>query len=308
MKKKARRRKRKSGRESRQPQGPTPLDVLSTGPIAVPGNPPSCGEVTAIPTQGKDAHLGAIAYLAVLAYPDRKEWSKRDGFMKASKALLLKAAIKKGYPRKKIPREYSGFKKDAIKGTLRQGFRRINDRRMYAAEMARGMLFHNLRVGPFQIETDMPSLNRATIAVAKASGRTSADRKGWAGKFNPDRYPRLDLEKCSMLAKEPPPRTVRRRVWKETLPVLHFAMALLQRWKQLLADDMSETSLFWDPAWLPQAVFIAEPLRIGILPARFPTGERNVPAFDPDRTVQLVPAEGWDTLRASLSHPQQQSA
>ena len=48
------------------------------------------GEIIEIRTDGVWAHIGAIAYFAVLAYPKREEWPKRDEFIEAAKAWLAK--------------------------------------------------------------------------------------------------------------------------------------------------------------------------------------------------------------------------
>lgn len=273
--------------DPKEPQAPIPLDVLGTGPVQVPGSPPNQGETTAIPTLGKDAHLGAIAFLAVLAYPGRTdwEWEQRDAFVQAAKVLLLKAAIKKGYPRKGILPQYRSFKPEKMDGLLHKGFRRILHRRVPAGMAAGWLTLHGVAFGPLRIPSK-EILGGIPVGSMTIRAPNNVSRAMRAILRMLEKRDGTSLEPESALA------NLHHRVWAETLPVLHLASVVAYKVNELAAEG-KEKQLLFEPFWVPSAVFHAEALRVGILPAK-------IPSFEANRAVQLVPAEGWDTLLSSL--------
>src|ERR1700687_4933562 len=96
-------------------------------------------ETTYIPTEGPLAQLGAAAYLAVLAYPNQSEWPKRDGFIEAVKAILLKSWVKapgvsteRTKRRCAVREEYRQFPPEDIWGKFNQVEKRIKMLRLPA--------------------------------------------------------------------------------------------------------------------------------------------------------------------------------
>ena len=85
----------------------------------------AAAEIRYVPADGISAHYGVLVYYAVLAYPGRSEWPKRERFVRAAKAMLLKQYIALGGHRKMIFPSYRRFKNEKIQGILNQGFRRI---------------------------------------------------------------------------------------------------------------------------------------------------------------------------------------
>jgi GNAT superfamily N-acetyltransferase len=184
---------------------------------------PELGEQTAVPVGGDlaQAQMGAAMYLAVLAYPAHSEWPKRDEFIEAVKALLVKRARRRGYPRKLINHKYRRFKNEHIDGILNRAFRRISRRRLPAGQMA------------FWIICGAMS-KRTNITLNKLS-------YWWATRVWPG-FP--DAEAAD----------VKRRVWRETLPVLHLVM-VFPRGLILNGDGLG---LILNPSCLPGALRTAQ--------------------------------------------------
>jgi len=267
-------------------------------------------EVTSIPVTGVGAHVGAMAYFAVLAYPNRDGWSKRDKLVDALKAWLSKAYIAKGGDRRKILRKYKRLKNEAIEGTLSLAFYRIQALRLPAARMAYWKLIHGQIVGSVVKGT------RSTVLRLRAPKESE-----WANKFA-EEYPSWEptsLNECARLMafelenarrawgwhdhKDAAPlsqnpditiesasKNVLKRVWKATMPVLHLAMAFPK--KQEHPDILG---LIHDPSWLPSTLRYAEGLR-RMLP-------QFIHRYDSEKAIRLLPItyDAGDTLRRRVA-------
>jgi hypothetical protein len=78
---------------------------------------------------------------------------------------------------------------------------------------------------------------------------------------------------------------IKHRIWAESLPVLHLAIALYQRIETLGLDGSDDDKLLlllFRTDWLLPTLLYAESLRT-FLPSRIPT-------FHPDKAVRLLPA------------------
>lgn len=228
-------------------------------------------ETTHIPVKGDKAHLGAIAYLAVLAYPERAEWPKRDKFVEAAKAWLCKQYM---YRRERkraatnILPKYRSFKWEKIDGTLKQAFYRIEAWRLPAAMMADWVILEGKRVGPFVIrvrDSDRKyftpaSLNRAAERVGELLASQRQLQHARRGK-------EFGWERTSVM----------HRVWASTKPVLHLALAFPSR----KGKKIDPFRLVVDPSWLAQALVQAEATRL-ILP-------QLIPGFKIEKSIRLLP-------------------
>src|SRR5689334_19204204 len=93
-------------------------------------------EIRNVPIGGIHNHVGAIVYLAVLAYPAQRDWVKRDELAEAIRGHLGKAYIAQGGARRKILAKYRGMKNERIGGILSRATYRLETRRLPAANMA----------------------------------------------------------------------------------------------------------------------------------------------------------------------------
>ena len=253
-------------------------------------------ETTAIPVTGVEAHLGAMAYFAVLAYPTREEWPKRDEFVETAKALLSKKYIARGGDRRKILRKYSGMKNEKIDGTLSRAFYRIQALRLPAAQMAYWKIIHNTRFGPFirgthstVLKFKAPQEGEWAITFAEEypsweptslnecaklmAFQLENARRDWKWHNHRDVAP---LAQNPNITFEPASKNVLHRVWKATMPVLHLAMAFPKR-----QEEPDVIRLIHDPSWLPSTLRYAEEIR-SVLP-------QCIPSFDPATAIRLLP-------------------
>ena len=227
-------------------------------------------EVTDIPIDGVPAHLGAIAYLAVLAYPSREDWSKRNKLLDATKAWLIKDYyIPHGGDRTRIKVNYLTARPRDYHSTLAQAIYRIQAWRLPAAMMARWIMLHGVRVGPFVINVHNPKDKRwAPTGVSAAAERMAelldAQRSEWQHYRS-----RTDVGwECP---------NVLHRVWASTLPVLHLALAF-PFGKGQKTDPFL---LVHKPFWLGPALLHAELARQSL--------REQIPTFDPQKAVRLLP-------------------
>ena len=150
---------------------------------------PEAGEQTKIPVSGDlwQRAKGAAMYLAVLAYPAPEEWPKRDRFLKAAQAWILKSCPRgwAKHLRKWRPRD--------VKAVMNHAFWRIDSRREKAANIAKNLIVSAAWSG--QLESLLPS------SIREAFGAHSA----------------ADTELVA---------NAMHRVWAESLPILHLAAAL----------------------------------------------------------------------------------
>jgi hypothetical protein len=229
---------------------------------------PELGEQTAVPVGGDlaRAQMGAAMYLAVLAYPAHSEWPKRDQFIEAVKAGLLKEARRRGYPGKQIQKRYREFREKRINQILDRAYRRILRWRMPAGMAANWMLMDGARFGPAVLPGNIPV--RAIILHAPNSPRRAMQeiRKKVEQRDGAHR------EEDSALA------NLHHRVWANSLPVLHLVMPIAQR----LNSEDDPTKLIYDPSWVGGALRYAE-LLVEYLP-------HKIPSFNPRRMSMFLAA------------------
>lgn len=220
-------------------------------------------ETTTISVDGEFAQLGAMAFFAVLAYPE--SIAKRDEFIKACKAWLTKRAIVKGYPRSDFPDDIRRYPTRAIyeSGPITKAVSRIRGRRLPAAEMAEAILFSKIN-GEFKLTNRLNQFRTESVCHGQKYRRVKDIRSAvnsfaWrtVSKYGDPKSARMN---------------VRARVWNESEPVLHFALALrfminsgaLREY--YTADIVDLFKLLIRPAWLPDAVETAEMVRVHLLP------------------------------------------
>ncbi len=243
-------------------------------------------ETTCIPASGPLAYAGAIQYLAVLAYPSRTEWPKRDKFVKAMKSRLLLGAVKSGYPKKQVKAEYRDEWRR--KGGLRKfcaaanrAFDRIGTRRLPAVQMLRWILFHGFQI---KLQFDSPEGMRLKNLILKIgyNGLPDMDGKRFSLNKAAEYYNCADgwLRSAENIT------NIKHRVWAESLPVLHLAAALEGEIKRIMENppDLLHRPvldyLILHPSWVPRVLEQAEMLRLFVTPL---LAERGYQA------IQLLP-------------------
>ena len=164
-------------------------------------------EITEIPISGYEAHIGALKYLAVVAYPKKnKDFNfikKRDGFVKAGIAWMVKQDIKNGVKRKNYPKEFREYRYEKIDGAFDQVSNRLERRRMPAVQIMQAIIMHQ----PPMIQTWASSLTQAS----KKMHIFIHDKFGCRSNADPS---------------TPNFKDTRDSVFKESIPVLHLAWAL----------------------------------------------------------------------------------
>jgi hypothetical protein len=207
------------------------------------------GEEILIPVAGslRQRQLGAAEYLAVLAYPAEDEWCKRSEFMDAVNVWLLKKVIQPSWPRGRLPDKYRGYRPSKAKAVMDRGFWRIRSRRVKAAIMGYARLMDGWRMAPMEIAGRRFFL-RAPTSVKKDVARWKANLPCGVNKAakwiaGPDRK----VNKASSCPDSI--RNIKQRIWRESLHILHLAMAL--------PDGRTMQDLILNPTWvatsLPQA-------------------------------------------------------
>ncbi len=217
-----------------------------------------CGErceTIRVPVDGNSAIWGAALYIAFLAYPDLNGADKvaRHKFMEAVVAAYMRwlvierrnadipdLAEKLGIHNRNVPLWIRRMKKRTIMARFGRAFRRIETRRLQAAKMAFGMLF-------------APS--------AFARDKTGEPLKAPPGPNVPPRLIRAVewmQSSISTLNITYEYHNTKRRVWRESLPVVHLAMALPT---ELLLGKIEGARgvarLVFNPSWVAKAVWRA---------------------------------------------------
>jgi hypothetical protein len=187
---------------------------------------PELDEETGIPIIGPPwlRRKGATMYLAVLAYPATKDWKKRDKFMKAVRAWMLKAQ-----PRRWVKSEDKLRPRD-IRATMNRAFWRIDSRRLRAGEIALGL-----------IGNATGQRNPGLLAMRRLLG-------GRLDGF----FPRSVRQALGAVSAADTDRIANamHHVWAESLPVLHLAMAL--------PSGQIGRKLIIDPSWVAKSLHDAE--------------------------------------------------
>ena len=223
------------------------------------------GEQTAIPV-GKNlalARMGAAAYLAVVAYPDRVEWGKRDDFIEAVKSFLLKGSISQGCPRRWVKEKYRSFPNRRIDQTLDKAFRIIVRSRLPA-----GMIANWLMMDGARFEVPLLAGKPAIPMVLRAPNSVSRGMKAVL-ELVKKRDNRRNLAEDAALS------NLYHRVWKTSLPVLHLVVPITGRFREL-SDPVK---LVLDPSWVENSIRSSQWLW-AYLPQR-------IPSFCPETAIQL---------------------
>jgi hypothetical protein len=205
-------------------------------------------ETTQLPVSGHDAWLGAAGYLAIVAYPG--DLSARDRFVDAAKAWMI---------RKHAPKLLRASDVTPMVRWLR-------------AIRADGA-YNRLAMASKRIETRrMPAAHMArSMLFASVSARDRVSINGLAGGYAlPDRA------------------NIITRVWGETKPVLHLALALLVARERLGVDGVEVPNIgemiALGARWLPEATAQSEVWRCTL-----PRALRRS-CFDDGKAVQVLAA------------------
>lgn len=230
-------------------------------------------EVTEIPVSGPDAYYGAMAYLAVLAYPGTtaKDHAKRDQLIAAGIDWLYvyhrnNAGMHRVTPGRagKLPQSWATFqptmKNTKVLATLNRARQIILKRRLPCARLASDLvMIHHGR-----------DLRRQRSALQIRVGGEQTFTKRLAALGN-----EIGADSRTML-----------RYWRETLPVLHLAYAFFQHAPTPKPDDRQDLVMRCirdERLWLGKAVKAAESRTYleFMLPA--------CTSFDPAKRIALIP-------------------
>ncbi len=224
---------------------------------------PNKPEVTDIPTKGKAAaRVGAIGYLAVLAYPNRSEWRMRDQFVEACKALMLQIIVKRGYPRWGIYPRYRKMRPQMMHSRISRAFRRIYSRRLFAVYVAIWPILNRTKFGPIRIKA--PATIRAGLKVGLVDHVRDHE----------------DIDSDAL-------RNRYRLQWAESLPVLHLTWVI----RELLQKEQSNPmQLIYRPHWVRRALKESELLRVN-LPDLLKGQPKGRTVFNPSTAIRLIPQE-----------------
>jgi len=235
-------------------------------------------ETTGIPTKGKFAHQGAMAYLSAIAYPDIADWTKRDEFIAALRAKFGKLYISHGGNREKIRTEYRKLPNRKINNTIAKARYRIVSRRLPAAMILKEFIFRRLIWLKLQSQ-ELPVKKKANPTITSISKMLARQlRRGRSGNLGARKedHPDFDWEihEDNFMG----------RVWSSSKPVLHLSFALLEA---VAADfpthagEFQMLKMVHEPKWLDFAVEKAEILRSRLIN----TSVIDIPA---EKTVCLL--------------------
>lgn len=189
-----------------------------------------------LPRHGPD-FFGAMAFLALLAYPEPLKRAMRDKVVFSCKAHLIKAAKKARPPGKLLRKEFLNYRIEKIEsGPISQAWRRIANRRIPAAMMLEMLMLR--RAGARVV------FNKQEIEVNVSSAADAIANE-------------LDALKVADLSRQ----NTLTRVWKESAPVLHLAVALNSVLRRLPRGQRSFFTLLNNPSWVRQAIASAEIVR-----------------------------------------------
>jgi len=225
-------------------------------------NETSSAEVTYIPVAWCDTPVGAAAYLAILAYPTRAEWPKRDEFIEAVKADVSKRAIARGYERSLVPPQYRRFKNEKVKGVWNRAIHRIQARCFSAVVMAEEMAIQ----GALKAWITLPKMISPPVQIALA--RVEKERPRWQH-CHSDRGGGGEISSIY-------------RAWAHTKPVLHLAWVYSNHCYQSTPVGSGFDPMFsiFNPSWVARALEEAEDRRTAL--------HHSVPTFDPEAAVRLL--------------------
>lgn len=206
-------------------------------------------EVISIRVDPPLQHLGAAAYLAVLAYPKPTQFSRRDELIEVFKAWMVKRAIQVGHQRNQYRADLRATRWRDIDGEFSKASRLITSRRGVARSIA------------------LPRLIRGGLWDVRIDGKSATINRALTRTFDDNSV-----------------KNAYRRVWSESKPVLHLAFGLENALSDYLPDGKTVAlpDLLINPVWLRAAIENAEGLRrILVLTPQIRIHERD--------TIQLVP-------------------
>lgn len=193
-------------------------------------------EVTYLPTTGHAASVGAMAFLAVLAYPNERR--KRDMLIHAMKAGLLKSAVPQGKGRSALRDDLRTFPNRRIENVVGMAVKRIAGRRIPAARMLHWLIL-NGRQDFMRVSGEYPRTINAAARVLDA--------------WQPG---------------EESTGNIKHRVWSESKPVIHLAHAYWTtvHWNAKPSylqpgGSVDVWRLIQRPDWLPDVLERAERTR-----------------------------------------------
>jgi hypothetical protein len=228
-------------------------------------------ETTPIPTTSPGC-LGAAAFLAVLAYPS--DLRGRDRVVRAIRALVIRpyrAQMERAGQMTERARALLVSRRERDESTLATTWSRIATRRLPALKIYAGTINPDAPVAYRQAEVDGYSPSVAFVRYGQAFAVVPvlprpdrADGKSRARKATISAF--ADLVATELGWSRP---NVLRRVWTETLPVLHLAWSLRSTLSKLYPHggfDPREFVLRADE-WLEDSLLNAERIRsTGVLP------------------------------------------
>ena len=233
---------------------------------------------------------GVLLYYAVLAYPDSSEWHKRRAFVDSMVAMRFREFVVQGAKRSAVPPDFRRFKREKMLCGINLGWKRVQ-RRIDAAIMG-WCICLNGRSYPYDAPTPEGKIGlvlRGPKTVNEMIRTYLANRCG-----TPDA---VNLQEESALA------NISHRVWAESFPVLHIAMAnpitvkivedkvnSVRPTEKQIAKDLFDS--IHQPTWLFKALEDAEALkctlreRLGI-----DAGDSRDFGFKPETAIRLLPTE-----------------
>ena len=236
-------------------------------------------ETTCIPVNDPFDRLGAIGYLAVLAYSSRSEWPLREKFARGMESWLFWQFVKAGYPKKQVKGKYRAeWRKKGgprkFEAVATRAFDRIMTRRLPAAQMLLWVFPEELQI---KWKFNSPKDGRPKILTVKLRCKEPSIPGG----------KRLTLNKAAeYLAGEHESSNIHRLVWRESFPVVHLALALGSELQRVNNNPIIYPNLhpfdylIYNPSWLPRTLAQAERIRRAI-PPRLSEGGHGL--------IQLLP-------------------
>lgn len=229
-------------------------------------------------------------YYAILAYPKYEDWQKRKNFVEALVVMRCKEFAVEIRSRKFIPLRLRRFKREKMLSRCNMGWKHI-ERRVAAGQIG-WCLCLNGRRHPYDAPTEDGKLG--VVLNGPTTVMESVRSYLASGQIAPDA---THLEERSASA------NASHRIWAESLPVLHLAMAHPVVLKIIEGQvnssvpqaDAIAKSFFdsiHDPGWLRDALDGAEYLWQNLSP--LVTANSNNPnglGYRKEKAIRLIPTD-----------------
>lgn len=232
---------------------------------------------------------GVLLYYAVLAYPDSSDWHKRRAFVDSMVSMRFREFVVQGARRREIPPDFR-IKREKMLCGISLGGKRV-ERRISA-----GVMGWCICLNERSYRYDVPTPDGKIGLVLKGPKTVKEVIRAYLANRRSSLDP-VNLEEQSAMA------NIAHRVWAESFPVLHIAMAnpitvkivedqvnAVRPTGEQIARDLFDS--IHQPTWLRKALEDAEELkctlreRLGVDPAD-PRGL----GFKPETAVRLLPTE-----------------